>query len=391
MSLSVSEDSFDTDLLILGGGCAGLSLATRLAKSCPSLKVIIIEPRIEYEEDRTWCGWRTAPHPYMNCVARSWPHWRVIHGNRTIDRGSSSLPYEMIPASRFYEQSCETIRASASVCLASGTAANSVTEDFDGVTTRLADGRVLRARWAVDTRPHFRPLSFPSLWQNFVGYEIQADQRWTDRLGTTPVLMDFQPAGASVVQFMYVLPLGGHRFLTEWTRFSTIHGETQEIEADLNAWLQKQGCEVGMIGRRESGSLPMSVMAGTTAGVSRVVTAGTLGGSMRASTGYAFHSIQRWAQSCANSLAAGGPPIAPARNPALGFLDEVFLTALQDRSTASETIFTGLFARTPSDALVRFLSGVPRTRDILQVIAAMPWIHFSKAALKTLLLRSPAA
>ncbi len=46
------------DLLILGGGCAGLSLASRLAefgKDAP--KVLIIEQRESYTNDRTWCFW----------------------------------------------------------------------------------------------------------------------------------------------------------------------------------------------------------------------------------------------------------------------------------------------------------------------------------------------
>lgn len=381
--MTCAEDTFD--LLIAGGGCAGLSLAMRLATRCPSLKVAVIEPRERYVEDRTWCGWRTAQHPYLSCVGASWPGWRIIDGKLIIERGSSVYPYEMISAACFYEHSCRTVRSSTSVQLIMGSSVESMTQKGAGVTTRLSNGRVLQARWAVDTRPKMRQLPFPSLWQNFVGYEIQADQSWSDRLGTTPVLMDFQPAAHSVLQFMYLLPLGNHRFLCEWTRFSSICNETTEIETDLHAWLKEQGYEDTMFRRRESGSLPMSVLAPPTPESSRIFAAGTVGGSMRASTGYAFHSIQRWADRCAESLAMGGPPVSPARNRMLDFLDEVFLTALQDRSTAAETIFSNLFERTDSDKLVRFLSGVPQSRDILSVMVSLPWIHFSRAAVKTLL------
>jgi lycopene beta-cyclase len=186
---------------------------------------------------------------------------------------------------------------------------------------------------------------------------------------------------------MYLLPLGEHRFLCEWTRFSRTHGECSEIEEDLRGWLDEQGCTEGMIGRRESGSLPMSIATPDTLGSSRIFPAGTLGGSMRASTGYAFHSIQRWANLCTDSLAAGGPPVPPAQNAGLNFLDEVFLAAIQDRSTAAQTVFTSLFERSDPDALVRFLSGVPQYNDILPVMLSLPWMDFSKAAFKTLLRR----
>ena len=387
--MSFAKHAFDADLLILGGGCAGLSLATRLAMTSASLKVIVVEPRTRYVEDRTWCGWRAAPHPYLDCVAASWPQWRLAHGGDSILRGSETYPYEMISAAQFYEHSCSKIYSSTSVALAMGTSADAVVEDDESVIASLADGRELRARWAVDTRPRRQTLQFPSLWQNFVGYEIQADQSWTARLGTSPVLMDFQPAGSAVLQFMYVLPLGEHRFLCEWTRFSLRHGETEEIEAALRGWLQSHGCHPTMLGRRESGSLPMSVVPPPNP-ESRIIPAGTLGGSMRASTGYAFHAIQRWADRCVASLAAGRTPVPPMRSSMLDFLDEVFLTALQDRSVAPETVFVKLFARTQPEALVRFLSGMPQSRDILPVMASLPWIPFSKAALKTML-RSRAA
>jgi lycopene beta-cyclase len=383
--MSLPESSFDADLLILGGGCAGLSLATRMATTCPSIKVIVVEPRTCYVEDRTWCGWRTEPHSYQDCVVASWPHWRVKYGVETILRGSDTYPYEMISASRFYTYSLSKIQSSRSLTLSMGASADRVMEDHERVTAALSNGQTLRARWAVDTRPRRQVLTFPSLWQNFVGYEIHGDQRWTDRLGTTPLLMDFQASGSAVLQFMYVVPLGDHRFLCEWTRFSSLHGEADDIESALHAWLTIQGCQASMLGRRESGSLPMSVVPPPNAESSRVVPAGTVGGSMRASTGYAFHAIQRWADRCVASLAAGGPPVAPIRSPMLDFLDQVFLTAMQDRSVAAETVFMKLFERTRPEVLVRFLSGIPQSQDILPVMASLPWIHFSKAALNTIL------
>ena len=383
--MNTSGHAFDADLIILGGGCAGLSLATRLATRCAAIKVIVVEPRTEYFEDRTWCGWRTSPHPYLGCVAATWPQWRVVGGDRIIQRGSSAQPYEMIPASLFYEESLKTISASASVRLHLGGLAEAVTEDPSSVSTRLRDGRILRGRWVVDTRPDHATHAYPSLWQNFVGFEITADASWTDLLGTMPVLMDFQPSHTSAVQFMYVLPLGQHRFLCEWTRFSVTHGETEAIEDNLKLWLQQRGCTATMIGRRESGSLPMSIaLAPATAG-SRVVRAGTRGGSMRASTGYAFHAIQRWADCCADAMAAGGAPLPPARSALLNFLDEVFLAALQEHPFRGEHIFIDLFERTNPDRLIRFLSGIPQTGDILPVMASLPWLQFSKAALKILM------
>jgi lycopene beta-cyclase len=45
----------DTDVLILGGGCAGLSLAVALAERAPAMRVDTLEARMDYTRDRTWC------------------------------------------------------------------------------------------------------------------------------------------------------------------------------------------------------------------------------------------------------------------------------------------------------------------------------------------------
>ena len=115
-----------------------------------------------------------------------------------------------------------------------------------------------------------------------------------------------------------------------------------------------------------------------------IVRAGTAGGSMRASTGYAFHSIQRWADACCKALLAGEAPVPPSRNRVLDFMDDVFLRALQQRNSPGEAIFCSLFKDTEPDVLIRFLSGQPRLMDYWPVMRSLPWIDFSLAALQSL-------
>ncbi|MEY2979796.1 MAG: hypothetical protein RL562_23, partial [Planctomycetota bacterium] len=60
----------DLDLVVLGGGLAGLSLAERLAAAgAQAPRTVVLEARADYADDRTWCFWRHEPHRYEELVA----------------------------------------------------------------------------------------------------------------------------------------------------------------------------------------------------------------------------------------------------------------------------------------------------------------------------------
>jgi len=365
------------ELIILGGGCAGLSLAARLLHERPDIALIIVEPRTRYEEDRTWCGWRISQHFFSDCVVAQSDTWRIVTPSGSRQLSSPAYPYETIRASLVYEKACKIIHSSPSAELLAGAEGKRVSETDEHVDVHLADGTTLRSRWVIDTRPHMRELTEPWLWQNFVGYVIQVDRpaRAFDQI---PTLMEFQPPAGSVAQFMYTIPFSKDTFLCECTRFSRVHGEAPLLESELQRWLrQRVGDEWSML-RKEQGSLPMAPPLSTTQ--RRVIQAGTRGGSMRISTGYAFHRIQRWADTCAQSILQGGIPVPPAGNPLLDAMDELFLRVLQQPSTSAAEIFGDLFRACPTDRLVRFLSGVPRPYDLWTVAQGLPWGKFLRQA-----------
>jgi lycopene beta-cyclase len=279
----------------------------------------------------------------------------------------------MVRASLVYEKASAWIQSSTSSELLMGSSAETVFETEDDVRVTLSDGSVIRSPWVIDTRPQMRTLKEPWLWQNFVGYVVQCDTPVAVD-NEMPVLMDFQPPGESVAQFMYTIPFGADQFLFECTRFSEVHGEEQVLEAALLRWLHQHLGSHWQLRRRESGSLPMAPPL--PAGQRRVIQAGTRGGNMRISTGYAFHRIQRWADACSDSILRNGRPISPSSNRLLDAMDELFLRVLQQPSTSAAEIFIDLFDSCPTDRLIRFLSGVPLPSDYWPVASGLPWGKF---------------
>jgi lycopene beta-cyclase len=365
--------SRDAELIILGGGCAGLSLAARIAQQNPDFSLIVVEPRTSYGEDRTWCGWQIAPHYFSDCVVSQWETWRIVTQHATLELHSQAYPYELIRSNLVYEKAMRWIGASPRARMLTGSHANRVLEEEDSVTVELADGRSLRSSWVVDTRPVHRELRKPWLWQNFVGYVVSVtkDSPILDRI---PTLMEFQTSSGCVAQFMYTIPFEDGTVLFECTRFSLVHSEEQVLEAELRRWLQERFGEQWTVQRREAGSLPMAPTIHTSQ--TRVIHAGTRGGSMRISTGYAFHRIQRWADACASSVISSGAPVSPKGSYLLDSMDELFLRVMQNSSVSAEALFGDLFASCPTDSLIRFLSGIPHVSDLWPVARGLPWGRF---------------
>ncbi len=370
----IRNKRFRTDVIVLGGGCAGLSLASRMAESRTGPAMIVVESRAAYQEDRTWCGWRLNPHFFDDCVVREWNSWQVVDNDGEQLQASDEYPYEMVSAAKFYEKACGLISASESVKLLTGATVVAVKETPAQVDVHLADGTVLCAPWVIDTRPKTTELGWPWIWQSFVGYVVDAERPHGLGFDATPTLMNFQAEEGHVAQFVYVLPLSPTQFLVEWTRLSKNNEPLAAIEGRLTRWLDEYTPRWQLV-RRESGSLPMAVPVKEPS-APRIVRAGMRGGSMRASSGYAFHAIQRWADDCAASLVTEGFPVPPVRSRLLEALDGSFLSVLQTEPGAARELFTELFAHCPADPLVRFLAGQPKVSDYWPVIASLPWRRF---------------
>ena len=367
----------NAELIILGGGCAGLSLAARIAEQQPDFPMIIVEPRTQYDEDRTWCGWRVAPHFFSDCVVTHSATWRVVAPHLSLELHSDAYPYEVIRSNLVYEKAMRLICASTGARMLAGAEAVTVSEQKDFITVGLADGRCLRSSWVVDTRPVIRELGKPWLWQNFVGYVVSGTGSSMIADGI-PTLMEFQHSSDAVAQFLYTIPFEDGSVLFECTRFSSVYGEAQLLEDELRRWIRERFGDQWSVQRREAGSLPMAPPLSTPQ--TRVIHAGTRGGSMRISTGYAFHRIQRWADACTASVLRSGVPVPPQGNYLLDAMDELFLRVLQDPSVSAGDLFANLFASCPTDRLIRFLSGVPRGTDLWPVVRGLPWGRFIREA-----------
>ena len=96
----------DFDYIIIGGGCAGLSLAYELEISdkLKNKSLAIIEPRDEYKKDKTWSFWKVFPHNFDDCVKKSWDNFSINTPNDTKFIDCKLTPYQSIDSGKFYDK-----------------------------------------------------------------------------------------------------------------------------------------------------------------------------------------------------------------------------------------------------------------------------------------------
>ena len=100
------------DYVIIGGGCAGLSLAYELEihEKFKDKTLAIIEPRNDYIRDKTWSFWKVAAHNFEDCVKHSWNNFSVNIPNQTKYIKCDNSPYQSIDSGLFYKKIINTLK-----------------------------------------------------------------------------------------------------------------------------------------------------------------------------------------------------------------------------------------------------------------------------------------
>tara|TARA_B100001057_G_scaffold94168_1_gene90492 strand:- start:1534 stop:2607 length:1074 start_codon:yes stop_codon:yes gene_type:complete len=351
----------DFDYIIIGGGCAGLSLAYNLEINgiLATKSLAIIDPRDSYFRDKSWSFWKIFNHNFEDCVIKNWYQFDVKIPNAKRRLNCKRFPYQMIDSGLFYEKILDKLRKNPNVVfLQNESGINKVgSVIFNSVYNK-------------------NNLTETAMWQHFEGYEIEVEEDIFNEEIVT--LMDFDCDQKGSTHFFYILPFSKTNALIESTWLSKMTDPSeQNYDQQISHYIEKK-LNIGnyKIKYKENGKIPMFEINSDID--DNIINIGTAGGMTRLSTGYTFLNIQQQCEYILKNLdeiTTKRPFKIPKK---YQYLDKIFLSVMDKNPQRMPAIFFEMFGCNP-ETIIKFLSNKSNFISDISIISAMPKKPFIRA------------
>ena len=344
------------DYVILGGGCAGLSLAYHLDinNKIENKTLAIVEMREEYKRDKTWSFWKITDHNFDDCIIKSWNNFTINIKSETYEVLNKEYPYQTIDSGLFYQKILKQLKQNKNI------------EFFKNTNElKLKNSIIFNS---FPTKGNY----VNELWQHFKGLEIETTKNiFDDEIFN---LMDFDCDQKKNVHFFYTLPFAKNKALIETTWLSKMNEKSlKDYDIQLETYI-KDTLKIKdyKINYEEEGAIPLFYPRNKVD--KNKINIGSSGGMTRLSTGYTFLNIQEHSKYLVNNI----EQIQNVKPYHIGkkyeFLDKIFLNVLKSHPDKMPKIFLNMF-KAPPKKVIKFLSNKSNIFDDLSIILKMPkWI-----------------
>ena len=350
------------DYVIIGGGCAGLSLAYELEinNKLKDKTLAIIETREEYKRDKTWSFWKVFDHNFEDCVIKSWDNFTINTSERSQELTNKNFPYQSVDSGKFYEKINLKLSANPNI---------NFFKNLEEINSKhsLIFNSVFKSE-----------LDKSELWQHFQGVEIETSKNIFD--DEILNLMDFNCDQRNDVHFFYTLPFSKNRALIETTWLSDLEDQSlMDYDLQLENYIKNNlGIKSYKINFTEKGAIPLFYPSLKNS--DRVINIGSAGGMTRLSTGYTFLNIQEHSRYLSNNIEVIENKKIFHLGKKYEFLDKIFLKVLKNNPEKMPSIFYKMF-QSSSSTVIKFLSNRSNIFEDISIILKMPKLIFFKALL----------
>ena len=348
------------DYIIIGGGCAGLSLAYELDlhSKLKDKTLAIVEPRDEYKKDKTWSFWKVSPHNFEDCTIKSWDNFTINIPSHLKHVDCKNMPYQTIDSGLFYQKIIDKIKQNSNIYFFKNI--NEVNTENSFIFNSVGD--------KIDNKS--------SLWQHFSGIEIETSKDFFDEKIFN--LMDFDCDQKNSVHFFYTLPFSKTKALIETTWISDLNNTSlNDYDIQLKDYIEdKLKIKNYKINYKETGAIPL--FHPNNIKKLNQIEIGTAGGMTRLSTGYTFLNIQEQSKYIRKNIENIKDTKIFSIERKYEFLDNIFLKVLKKNPERMAQIFYKMFNSSPN-TVINFLSNKSNILEDISIISKMPkWVFLKQ-------------
>ena len=348
------------DYIIIGGGCAGLSLAYELDlhSKLKDKTLAIVEHRDEYKRDKTWSFWKVSPHNFEECTIKSWDNFTINIPSHLKHVDCKNMPYQTIDSGLFYQKIIDKIKQNTNIYFFKDI--NEVNTENSFIFNSVSD--------TIDNKSN--------LWQHFSGIEIETSKDFFDEKIFN--LMDFDCDQKNSVHFFYTLPFSKTKALIETTWISDLNNTLlNDYDIQLKDYIEnKLKIKNYKINYKETGAIPLFHPNN----IKKInqIEIGTAGGMTRLSTGYTFLNIQEQSKYIRKNIENIKDTKIFSIKRKYEFLDSIFLKVLKKNPERMAQIFYKMFSSSPN-IVINFLSNKSNILEDVSIISKMPkWVFLKQ-------------
>ena len=370
--------------VIVGGGMAGLQLASRINDDLffKGKKIAIVDPDSKTSNDKTWCYWEKGSGKWDHLITKSWKTGKFISSTVDKDLDLSPYQYKMLRSIDFYEHVKSKLESSTDIVFINDKVIN-----IDQVT-RTAVGKKNNY-----TATHFFDSRLPKdykesekhtlIYQHFKGWHIKTEDEVFDT--DTFTMMDYRIKHHDSSSFTYVLPISPTEALVEFTFFTPYLTEdstyNNHLERYIREMLKITSYEVL---DEETGIIPMTDYPFHKKSSKKVTKIGTAGGWVKASSGYSFKNTEKKIDQLMENIKSGYRPSRNLINKKYQKYDAIFLDVLEKRNDLGESLFTKFYTNNSIQDIFRFLDEETKFSKDIKIMLSIYHPEFLKAFFRKL-------
>jgi lycopene beta-cyclase len=361
----------DYDIVIIGAGLSSLMFLSRYILHNNNQSILLIEKNNKKNINQTFCIWQGPGlidiKKIYNLKSRhGWSKIEVSYGDESIIRDTGPYSYECFDGKETLSNLINQCKGK--ITFKQGFDVKKIKNNKDSIEIITSKGSI-HAKYVIDSRNKISKKQYaspPSLRQAFIGSEIISKNiQFNPKVLK---LMEFSQ-NKDDIEFTYTLPFSSKHALVETTLFSKNPSfiNIQRIHNQALLKYQKITCL-----KEERGELPMTLAKEFV--IKNNIPIGLSAGMARPSTGYSMMRIAQWVKSIENKKIESKniKEFEFKPNKLLEWFDSIFLTVCYYWPHKAPIIFIRLFSNADVKSIIRFMSDVPTSRDIISIILSMP-------------------